>query len=339
MPANGWPALQLFGPQPLSRLRPQETETGRRGVPQRGRSRREGAAEGRTGPVNTTTFAVPAHPHPARAYDERKQTLLVAEIRSRRAQAAGWAGAALLVVGLHLGGAFFLTRTRAPETVAPDEMGAIMIELAPEVQRAASQVDAALAKPEEQAAEPVPPEPAPPEEAVEPEPTAPEAPVEAIAPLPPPKEVPKPDRKKPAPRKPLEHKRVEHKPLERKPQVRHRPALRTASAPRSEQHAATTAAASAGAASAQSSADWKSLVAAALNRHKRFPSGVALSGSPTLRVAIAASGQVTAATVIASSGSPDLDDAAIQTVRRASPLPPPPAGSQTLTFRMNFRPR
>ena len=57
------------------------------------------------------------------------------------------------------------------------------------------------------------------------------------------------------------------------------------------------------------------LVSAALNRHKRFPFGIALSGSPTLRVAIAASGQVTGATVVASSGSPELDDAAIQTVR------------------------
>lgn len=328
MTADGWPALQLFAPRPVSRLRPQETEIGRRGTPQRGRSRREGAAEGRTGPVNTMTFVVPAHLHPARSYHDRKQALRVEEIRTRRVQAAAWGGAALLVVGLHLTGALFLTRARVPETVAPDEMGAIMIEIAPEVQRAASQVDAALAKPEEQA-ESVPQEPAPPEEVVPPELKAPEAPVEALAPLPPPKAVPKPDRKPPVPRKPSEHK----------PQVpRKPPALRTASAPRSEQRAATTASASAGAANALSAADWKSLVSAALNRHKRFPSGIALSGSPTLRVAIAASGQVTGATVVASSGSPELDDAAIQTVRRASPLPPPPAGPQTLTFRMNFRP-
>ena len=147
--------------------------------------------------------------------------------------------------------------------------------------------------------------------------------------MPKPMPKPMPEPKNPAPRKPPE----------RKPQVHRKAALRTASAPRSEQRAAVTAAASAGAANAVSAADWRSLVSAALNRHKRFPSGVALTGSPTLRVAIAASGQVTGATVIASSGAPELDDAALQTVRRASPLPPPPAGSQTLTFRMNFRPR
>ncbi|WP_331254806.1 ATP-binding cassette domain-containing protein [Methylobacterium currus] len=47
----------------------------------------------------------------------RKQALLAEEARSRWTQAAEWGGAALLVVGLHLGGAFFLTRPRIPEAV------------------------------------------------------------------------------------------------------------------------------------------------------------------------------------------------------------------------------
>ncbi len=170
--------------------------------------------------------------------------------------------------------------------------------------------------------------PAPSEETVAP-PKVAEAPVEAIAPVPQPK----------AKAKPAEGKPVTRKPPERTPKVVRKVGLRTASAPRSEQHAAATTAAAAGAANALSAADWRSLVSAALTQSKRFPSGVARGGSPTLRVAIAVSGQVTAAAVIASSGAPEIDAAALQTVHRASPLPPPPAGRQTLTFRMNFRPR
>ncbi|MCJ2134991.1 TonB family protein [Methylobacterium sp. J-026] len=263
-----------------------------------------------------------------RIHPDRRRALQAEERSRRRALAAGWGAAALLVVGLHVGGAFLLTRARIPDPARADEMGAIVIDLAPEIRQAASQVDAAVAKPEEQA-EPTMPEPAPPEETVEPVPKVADAPVEAVAPLPQHRE-----KAKPAERKP-----VTRKPPERTPHVVRKVGLRTASAPRSEQHAAATAAAAAGAANSLSAADWKSLVSAALNRNKRFPSGVALSGSPTLRVGIAASGQVTAAAVIASSGSPELDAAAVQTVHRASPLPPPPAGPQTLTFRMNFRPR
>ncbi|MET3415113.1 TonB family protein [Methylobacterium sp. 1030] len=279
---------------------------------------------------------------PAQAFYSMKPTLEAEERRAQRLQITFWLAAVLVVLALHGGIAWYLLHAPRAEPLTQADMGAVMIELAPTIEQAASQVDAAVSKPEEAAsaaAEP-PKEERPREEAEETKPiaTAEEAPVAAVAPLPPPpKQKLKPVEKKKAPEKPKPEKTAQ------KPRPTQAPskaaAVRTASAPRSDQRAAATRAASAGAASSASTADWKGQVAAALNRNKRYPSGVTATGSPILRVAIAVSGQVSSASVVASSGSPELDRAAIETIHRASPLPPPPSGATMLTFRMNFQSR
>lgn len=51
-------------------------------------------------------------------------------------------------------------------------------------------------------------------------------------------------------------------------------------------------------------------------------------GSATIAFTVAGSGGLAAVSVAASSGSAQLDQAALELVRRASPFPPPPAGAQ-----------
>ncbi|WP_082473113.1 TonB family protein [Methylobacterium sp. Leaf85] len=280
-------------------------------------------------------IAIPLHAHCG-----REQALLVQERRDRRFRGMVWILAALLVGGVHAGIVCYLIREKQLAIPLPAEAGAVMIDLAPEVQQATSQTDAAVAKPEEEAAAPAVEAP-PPEEEEEPKPAAgvEEAPVPAIVPLAPTSRE-KPRQGKDKPHKASE-KAIKKPPAKPKasPKPSHAAAVRTASAPRSDQRAASTTAMSSGASSASSNADWKSQVAAALNRNKRFPIGVQATGSPALRMLISASGQVSAASIVISSGSAELDRAAMDTVYRSSPLPPPPSGPTSLTFRMNFRSR
>jgi len=73
--------------------------------------------------------------------------------------------------------------------------------------------------------------------------------------------------------------------------------------------------------------DWKSRVFAQLARNKHYPDGERMAGvQGTVGIAftIDRGGHVLAAHVTRSSGSSALDNAAIQMVHNASPLPPPP---------------
>jgi protein TonB len=75
-----------------------------------------------------------------------------------------------------------------------------------------------------------------------------------------------------------------------------------------------------------SPARWQSRVNAHLNRHKRFPAGASARGVVTVRFSINASGAVLGVSVVRTSGDAALDAAAIDMVRRASPVPAPPPG-------------
>lgn len=88
--------------------------------------------------------------------------------------------------------------------------------------------------------------------------------------------------------------------------------------------------------------DWRARLAAHLERHRRYPASARASGVEGvvhLSFTIDASGRVVAHGVARSSGSPALDQAAIEMIRRASPLPPPPgAGANvSITAPVNFR--
>lgn len=275
---------------------------------------------------------------PLQARRIRLDALLSQDRHDRRIHAASWLLAICTVGGIHAGLVWYLIHEPMQDPPSTPDMGTVMIDLAPEVQQAASQTDAAVAKPQEEAAS-VPEETPPPEGEEEPKPVAKveEAPVSPVAALPPqPKERLNPKKIKPNKiAKPGEKMPPKNKPSHKPSRAA---AVHTASAPRSDQKASATSAMSSGTSSSASAADWKSQVAAALNRSKRYPAGVTTTGSPTLRMSISASGQVSSVSVVTSSGSVEIDRAAIDTVYRASPLPAPPAGAMPLTFRMNFRP-
>ncbi|BCH22613.1 energy transducer TonB family protein [Mesorhizobium sp. L-8-3] len=76
-----------------------------------------------------------------------------------------------------------------------------------------------------------------------------------------------------------------------------------------------------------SPAKWHSRVVAWLKRHQRYPSRAKARGEQgTVRVAFTVDpgGRVTSSRVTRSSGNPELDKAALDMLRRASPVPAPP---------------
>lgn len=88
---------------------------------------------------------------------------------------------------------------------------------------------------------------------------------------------------------------------------------------------------------------WQSQVIAHLNHAKRYPSDARRrreEGIPHLQFAIDRLGRVLSARIVRSSGFPALDQAAIDMINRASPVPPPPASIPdnriTLTVPVNF---
>lgn len=102
-------------------------------------------------------------------------------------------------------------------------------------------------------------------------------------------------------------------------------AAAAAAAQASAAAAAAGRAAAAAASAAASSASWRASLMAHLNRYKRFPPG-ASPGSVSVSFTIDRSGGVRSASLARSSGNSALDAEAVAMVRRASPVPPPPAG-------------
>ena len=74
-------------------------------------------------------------------------------------------------------------------------------------------------------------------------------------------------------------------------------------------------------------ASWERLLVAQLERHKRYPGAAGGKvGEVRLAFSIDRSGQVVASRIVHSSGSEALDQEALALIKRAAPLPPPPAG-------------
>jgi protein TonB len=74
-------------------------------------------------------------------------------------------------------------------------------------------------------------------------------------------------------------------------------------------------------------AKWERLLVAQLERHKRYPPQArGHVGEARLAFSIDRSGHVVASRIVHSSGSDALDQEALALVKRAAPLPPPPAG-------------
>lgn len=267
-----------------------------------------------------------------------------------------WTLAILIVAGGHGVAGWMMVTWQRAEAAMGTPPAAVMIELAPLAvapeappQEIAPGPEMVEAQPEPQP-EPViekPPEPElpPPEPVVEPPPPVEPPPVvepqpvaqpepeikipelpklpDAAAVLAPPPPPPTP-RPKVVERKPLPKKVVER----RKPINQDKPPAERTSAPTAQAQAAPTAAApSQGASSAPSvsPASWRGTLLAHLNRYKRFPGG-ANPGTVQVSFSIDRSGRVLSARLVSGSGDAALDEEAVAMIRRASPVPAPPAG-------------
>jgi protein TonB len=213
-----------------------------------------------------------------------------------------WGVAALVVLAAHAGlvGAFmFVRQSEMPPGTPPDT---VMINLAP----------IAVAPPPQQAVE-TPPQPqqvqpqTPPQPVEQPQqtvqtPVAPdlvEAPQpEVIMAPPPPKVVPHEAKQKP------QHAR-----------------------PRTNlPHAARSAAPSPGF-NGEAAESWRSEIVERISSVKEYPEAARpASGTAVVAFSVDRGGRITSARLVRSSGSALLDQAAVATVRRANPVPPPPAG-------------
>lgn len=160
-----------------------------------------------------------------------------------------------------------------------------------------------------------------------------EVPLPVMRPLPPPepKKVPE---KKVEKRKP--EKKVAKKPPPPPPASKAAQVAKVDVKPSNRTAAQQT---SAGSGSAMTPAKWQSRLQSHLERRKMRPSGaLKAGGTPKVRFVIDDAGNVVSASIAQSSGIPELDQLALASARRASPVPaPPPGASKTITVPYRFK--
>ncbi|MGJ4856717.1 TonB family protein [Labrys sp. KB_33_2] len=281
---------------------------------------------------------------------------------NRAADLALWVGAGLLTLGIHLGAAVWYLQPSPAAPAADAPPPAIMIEFAPmpearETQ--ANEISPDLRPAEPQAAseavttpeEAVPPEPVkevpapePVTEAAKPEPTmeTTQTPVEqAEVALPQERPVQKQAKQETArreePKKPLKQKPA--KPRRQQAQEASKAAVEAqVQASQSSRNAARQTSSSQ--VSGPAPAQWRSQLIAHLERRKRYPADARSRGERGIayvRFRIDDAGNVLAASLYRSSGFAELDQEVVSLVRRASPVPPPPAGmNRTITAPVLF---
>lgn len=273
---------------------------------------------------------------------------------SRLGGLAVWSVAAVAVLGAHAAGAAYLLRER-PEAVQEDSAPALMLELAPiseavntDQNTVADQLqDSAEVKtsdPEPDPVEPVEEEPPPlpePEEIVEELEEEIDVPVAEPAVV-----IPKKVRPEPRPEPKVVEKKEPPKEVREKPKKRREPPPSVAqnrAAAQVQQSDRNRGATNGGAGSAAQNAKWVARLNAHLQRHKRNYSGSAQrdAGTAQVRFTIDDAGNVLSVSLAKSSGLPGLDENALSTVRRASPVPPPPPENSQRTFvvPLKFDPR
>lgn len=146
--------------------------------------------------------------------------------------------------------------------------------------------------------------------------------------------VPKPEvekKKEPAPKKVVRKAPAQQQAAE---------AARTAKAEVAQSTRNAAAAAASGAGRTVSPAKWQSRLMSHLERRKRYPSAARSNreeGTVYVRFRIDDSGNVLSVSLSRSSGYPTLDNAVLDMVRAASPVPAPPAGvNKTITAPVRF---
>jgi periplasmic protein TonB len=288
-----------------------------------------------------------------------------------------WTTAGVLIATAHAGAVAIMLREPEMVIADSGPPPAIMIELAPEPEAilteeteiSTEQVDAEEVKtatsellpepvlePVEQPLPEPPPEPEPevaealpePPPIIEPEPLpepVPEIdPIEQMVmaelenvevPIPmirPPEPKPEVEKKKePAPKRVVQRQQVQ-------PQASQ--AARTAKAEVAPSTRNAAAATASGSGRSVSPARWQSRLMSHLERRKRYPSAARSNreeGTVYVRFRIDDSGNVLSVSLSRSSGYPTLDNAVLDMVRAASPVPPPPPGvNKTITAPVRF---
>ncbi|TBU92598.1 energy transducer TonB [Phytopseudomonas dryadis] len=215
-----------------------------------------------------------------------------------------WFGSLVVVVGLHVG-LFLWAMYWRPQAI-PVELppAAMIVELEP--------VPPAAPKP----APPPPPEVVP--EEPEPQPKLVEAPKPTLAVTPPkpkPKPKPKPPKPKPPEPKPPE---PQDEPPDDAPPAPQAPAEAKPAAPQQAPVSSPS----------QAEITWQSKLLTHLAKYKRYPEDArrrGLEGVNRLRFVVDANGKVLSYSLVGKSSSASLDRATLQMIRRAQPLPVPPA--------------
>jgi periplasmic protein TonB len=237
-----------------------------------------------------------------------------------------WGLAALAVVSLHLAllAIYLLTpRDDRPPGAPPD---AVMIDLVPVAVAPPPQdeVDTPPQPDQVQPDQPPPPTPnIPPPDQPPPvtDTTAPPEPdvlpaeqPEVVMSAPP-----------PPPPKPLVEKKVEQpKPTRHLPKPQRRIKSTRTDLPRAARQSAPAAGLNGAAV-----ADWKSEIVMRIMAEKEYPEEArsqGIGGTALVAFSVSASGSIRSARLVRSSGSAILDRAAVETVRRANPVPPAPPG-------------
>lgn len=220
-----------------------------------------------------------------------------------------YSGSLALVLGVHaLAIVLALNWTSRPPIELPPQ--AMMVELAPI---------------------PAPPPPAPPKVVTPPQPPAP---VEEL-PLPKLAEVPKPTISVPKPVKPKQ-KPQPPKPVEKKPELakeepsEHKPSDTQPTQAPTEKSAQPAPGPSPAQLAAKAS--WQGTLLAHLGKYKKYPASAQARGKEglnRLRFVVDAEGNVLSFELVGKSGNADLDRATLEMIRRAQPVPKPPADMLT----------
>lgn len=278
--------------------------------------------------------------------------------RTTAGRAALWAGAGLVALMAHTGAIAWALRAQPVEMADSAPPPAIMIELAAEPEAVnteaneiSEQTEASLevkSDTVEPVVQPTPEDirPAEPVEKVadaEPEPVETPPPqtetdiapveeqvtaldnVDVPIPLPRPRRVEDKPAEKPNPPKTETARKAERKPPTPSSEASTEAAAQVR---QSDRNAAPQTTAGMGLGST-SPAKWQSRLMAHLERRKRYPSGARSrreQGTAYVRFEIDDAGNVLSASLARSSGFPELDEAVLDLVRRASPVPAPPSG-------------
>jgi len=201
-----------------------------------------------------------------------------------------WLASGAAVLGLHAAGAALLVTWHDPVAIG-EPSSAIVVDLAPFTTPPSDSVEDITPGPKQQEIAAPPPQPPKEEKSEDEKVDVPPAPVPSVAALPPPEPVERPT-PPPAP-----------------------PVPATTAPPR--QHVA----------SAAEVASWHRRIVVEIERHKAYPAAARLhreKGVVEIAFSLDRQGRVIARHIARASGYDALDEAAVATVARAQPFPPPP---------------